>query len=117
MKIALYAVIAFCLSCCGSARAMNLYTYDLDSLAYMSSDVVEADIVGSKPNKNFEIVQVRVTDVRKGHFTKGQTVDLIALSFFYKTGADTFNSKPLAAGDHLFLWLVKATKTFLYDIP
>ena len=71
MKIALYAVIAFCLSCCGSARAMNLYTYDLDSLAYMSSDVVEADIVGPQPNQDSEIVQVRVTDVRKGHFVIG----------------------------------------------
>ena len=71
---------------CGSARAMNLYSYDLDSLNYLSSEVVEADILGSKPNKGFEIVRVRVAQTYKGRFSKNQIVELTALSFFTKSG-------------------------------
>ena len=74
MKVNRRALLALCLFCllrmCNGARAADLYFYDLDSLAYMSSDVIEADIIGPKPNKGFEIAQVRVTDVYKGHFKK-----------------------------------------------
>ena len=118
MRTQLRVLVAlFLLSLCGQAGAMNLYSYDLDSLAYMSSDVVEADIVGPKPNKGFEIVQVRVTQTYKGHFKKDQVIELTALSFFTKSGKEMFDTTPLVAGDHLFLWLAKAKETFLYNIP
>ena len=118
LKIHFLLAFALCLTqLSGPARAENLYSYDLDSLNYMSSEVVEADIIGDKPNKGFEVTRARATQSYKGRFNKGQTIELTALSFYGKTGKEMFNTGKLAAGDHLFLWLVKARETLFYEVP
>jgi len=97
--------------------AMNLYTYDLDSLVHMSSDIVEAKLVRNYKEKNLELTEARVISVYKGKSAKGQSISLVAMDFYRAPAADGFNTAPLKEGIEVFLFLAKAHSTFDYDIP
>ena len=92
----------------GSASGMNLYAYDLDSLIYMSTEVIEGTLGQGADS-------VTVTRVHKGQFSVGDTVALEAMDFFRK--GSFMESRRLEAGDEVTLFLVRATAQFLYDIP
>ena len=118
MKTHFPILCALCLLLlCGPARAALLYSYDLDSLDTMSSQVVEADIIGDKPTKGLKIVRARVMHSYKGRFNQNQTIELIALDAYLKSGKDSFQTRKLESGDHLFLWLVKVSADAFYGLP
>lgn len=98
-------------------RAMNLYTYDLDSLTYLSSDIIEGQMGETLPNKGYEVRRVKVGKVYKGAFRIGQNVDVTALNFYRKPLKGFMNTAALKKGDRLILFLKKAEATFLYNIP
>jgi len=102
----------------GSVRAMDLYSYDLDSLVYMSSDIVEGELVRNYTEYNVESAEIKVTAAFMGAFTPGQSVAVTALDFYrIQDEKMNLNSNKLQIGDKFFIFLTKAKKTFLYDIP
>lgn len=118
------------LALCLPGRAMDMYSYDLDSLVYLSSDVIDADIVSVASKGGLDLTDVKVTRVYQGHFTIGQTVQVTALDFFwvgernddpkdlFGKGRRLFGKgRRLGAGDHVTLFLAKARPVFLYNIP
>lgn len=111
------------LALCLPGRAMDMYSYDLDSLVYLSSDVIDADIVSVASKGGLDLTDVKVTRVYQGHFTIGQTVQVTALDFFSvrernDDPKDLFGKgRRLGAGDHVTLFLAKARPVFLYNIP
>ena len=116
------AVLFLLLLSVGPVAAMDLYTYDLDSLAYQSTEIVEADLGGPGKADGYPVTTATVTAVYKGHFRPGQQISLTALDFFRKANPDArfgywYDTKPLLSDDRVFLFLVRATKQFLYDIP
>lgn len=101
-----------------SARAMNLDAYDLDSLVYMSSDIVEATLVREYKEQDLDLREIKVTAVHKGAFTPGQSVAVAALDF-YKTPdiKMNLNTEPLQNGDTCIFFLVRAKAQMLWNIP
>ncbi len=104
-------------------RAMDLYSYDLDSLVYLSSDVIDADPISLQTGNGPNITNVRATRVYMGHFHVRETVKVKAMDFFQvpdrHIGAGYYinRGRNIGKGDHLTLFLAKAHSVFLYDIP
>lgn len=105
------------------ARTMDMYAYDLDSLVYLSSDVVEAEPISVPGEKSADITNVKVTHVYLGHFHVGDTVKVTAMGFF-RIEQPSRNmvvlgegGRRIGLGDHLTLFLAKAHSVFLYDVP
>jgi len=92
----------------GSASGFPTYYYDLDSLIYMSTEVIDGTL---GPNAD----TVTVTRVHKGKFEVGDTVELEAMHGLRK--GQFGKSEEIGEGDVVTLFLVRATKRFLYDIP
>src|SRR5262249_55062742 len=69
-------LLFFAAFACPMLHAAILYVYDRDSLVYLSTDVVEGEIVRSYKANEVILVEVKVTLVHKGGFKKGQTVVL-----------------------------------------
>ena len=86
--------------------AMDQLSYDLDSLVYMSSDIVDADLGASHMDGNVGVTDATVTHVYRGQFKVGQVVKVTALDFF-----------DIPKASHVTLFLAKAHAVFLYDIP
>ena len=69
----------------GRVQAMNLDTYDLDSLCYMSAEIVEADLVlDTSSLGKTQYWDARVTAVYKGNFKPDQLIKLAAIDLFSK---------------------------------
>jgi hypothetical protein len=85
----------------GTAQAARMYTYDLDSLVYMSSDVVQGELVSNPPADAIGPVDFRITAVYKGTLKKDQVIAVKSLSYRKAVHGD------LAKGDQLFLFLMK----------
>ncbi|HLX62979.1 MAG TPA: hypothetical protein VKX17_17040 [Planctomycetota bacterium] len=100
-----------------ASHAMNLYSYDLDSLVYMSAEIVEATLGENYKKDNLSLVDVNITKVHKGSFKEGQTIAVTAMDFYRKSDGSVRKSAALERGDNVFMFLSKAGKTFLYDIP
>ena len=101
----------------GPARGMNLYSYDLDSLLYMASDVVEGELTRSYRLVSLDVVDIKVTQPHIGSFREGQTIIVAATGFFCKPVAGDVNAAPLAPGDKLFLFLTRARSAFAFEVP
>jgi hypothetical protein len=99
------------------AQAMSLYTYDLDSLVYMSPQIVEGTLGGQHRTNNFTCWEIRISGVHKGALKVQQSIDITALDFFRVSSNGFWNNDPLKEGAHLFLFLDRAKSTFLYDVP
>jgi hypothetical protein len=97
-------------------QAKTLYVYDRDSLAYLSTDVAEVEIVRSYEANRINLIDVKVTLVHKGEFKKGQTV-VARTDGYRKPKKDDRNRQPLAVGDHLVLFAVRAKPTEFNRIP
>jgi len=116
------ALIICLLSLFAVAQAMNLYSYDLDSLVYMSSDIVEGTLVRKYQEHDLHLTEIKVTAVQKGQFAPGQSVALTALDEYQvpdeaKEGPFGNAFRSLQVGDTFFFFLVRAKKTFLWEIP
>jgi hypothetical protein len=58
--------VASCLCATLPAQAMNLYTYDLDSLVYMSPQIVEGTLGRQHRTNNFTCWEIEISGVHKG---------------------------------------------------
>ena len=116
------AAFAF-LSAGAPARAMDMYAYDLDSLVYLSTDIIDAEPVSVPSDKGADITTVKVTQVYLGHFHAGDLVKVTALDFFRVERPDKTTvilgegGRRLGIGDRLTLFLSQAHSVFLYDVP
>jgi len=112
------ALAALCLFTAVPARAMELPTYTEESYVFVATDVVEATIGESSTVKDFTTVAATVDKVYKGGHKDADTLKLAALDFF-RTRDDPkdLNSRKLAKGDKVLLFLVRAEKAFLFDVP
>jgi hypothetical protein len=110
------AVVAFLLV--GErTQGMDLYTYDLDSLVYMSPRIVEGKIVGQHRQNNFDVWEIEISTPHVGGFAVGQKINVTALDYYRVSDKGDWNSEKLKRNDELFLFLDRAKSTFLYDIP
>jgi hypothetical protein len=98
-------------------QAKTLYVYDRDSLAYLSTDVAEAEIIRSYQSNDINLIDVKVTLVHKGGLKKGQTVVVAHTDGYRKPKKDDRNPQPLAVGDRLVLFAVRAKPTEFNRIP
>lgn len=97
---------------------MNLYTYDLDSLVYMSPQIIEGELGSEHRTNNFTVWNIKVSKVHNGILKVGQTVEVTALDFFRKPAGEPYsNTERLKEGDKLFLFLDRAKDTPLYNVP
>jgi len=104
------AILLFCfLFCCLLAtrccRAFHLPSYDLDSLAFLATDIVEGRI---------ESNGFHVTAVHRGALKIGETIKLPSFDNYVKGSANPFKpggnfggGSPLAVGDRLVLFLTR----------
>jgi hypothetical protein len=88
--------------------AGQLRPYDLDSLVHLSTEVAEVEITrGLRPHA-IDSIEVMVTLVHKGGFKKGQIVTVANTYIYKKPEKRGLNSDPLAVGDRLALFVVRA---------
>src|SRR5262245_4547131 len=89
-----------------TARAADLYTYDLDSLCHLATDIVEAKVVKSPADERISSIDFQVTQVHKGDLRPEQTVHVVRAGWYSKRkGDEFFSSQPLAVDDVVFLFL------------
>jgi hypothetical protein len=98
-------------------RAETMYVYDRDSLVFLSTDVVEGQIVRSYKVNQVSLVDVKVTLVHKGGFNKGQTVVLSDSDNYRKPDKGDVNPQPFAAGDRLVLFVTRTMRTEFNLLP
>lgn len=110
-------LLFFAAFACPMLHAAILYVYDRDSLVYLSTDVVEGEIVRSYKANEVILVEVKVTLVHKGGFKKGQTVVLAHSDIYRKPQKGDVNPQPLAAGDRLVLFVSRAMPTEFNLLP
>lgn len=89
------------------APAAMMYTYEIDSLVHLSSDIVEADLTRRYKTHDSELIEVKLTRVHKGGLKPGATVTVAGTTFYGKPLRDQFGVEPLAAGDRLVFFLTR----------
>lgn len=90
----------------GTGQAAIMYTYDLDSLVYMSTDIVEGEIVAKNGANRFGPVDVKISAVFKGALKEDQLIVVANTSLYRKPGGG-LNASDLETGDRLFFFLVQ----------
>lgn len=86
---------------------MDMPAYDLDSLVWMASDIVEGTVVKTDTDTD----EVDITAVSAGNLKKGDRITVAATDFFYADG------KPLQVGANFFSFLVDAREQFAFHPP
>jgi hypothetical protein len=97
------------------AQARILYVYDLDSLAYMSTRVVEGKIVRRYQANNRDLVDIKVAHVHKGDGKPGETLAVAGIDSYRK--GPFFKNRRLEVGDHLFVFLGPKNNAFPFPVP
>jgi hypothetical protein len=110
------AVVAF-LFAGERTQGMDLYTYDLDSLIYMSPQIVEGKLGSEHRTNNVTVRELKISAVHKGILKAGQSIDVTALDFYRVSKNGFWGNDQLKEGDKLFFFFDRARNTFLYDIP
>jgi hypothetical protein len=90
------------------ARAANMYAFDLESLAYMGTAVIEGNVVSGKTVNWVDVLNVRVTRTYAGDIKPGSQC-IVGLSAYGKKKGD-FESARFGAGDHLVLFIEPVTQ-------
>ena len=98
-------------------RGMNQYTYDVDSLVYMSPQIVEGTLGGEHRASNVTVSDFKISAVHKGSFKVGQTIQLAALEFYSVAERGFWSDRKLKNGDHFFFFGDQAKETYVYRIP
>jgi hypothetical protein len=114
--ICLFTILA-CLFISIQVRGMNQYTYDVDSLVYMSPQIVEGTLGGEHRTGNVIVSDFTISAVHKGSLTVGQTIQVTALEFYSVAEKGFGHWRKLKDGDRFFFFGDRARNTFLYDIP
>ena len=91
------------------AEAAQMFRFDLQSLAYMSTAVVEGDVTAYERVHWVDKLSVKITRAYAGEFKEGDTV-VAGLSAYAKAGADAFTFERFGVGDHLILFLEPVTQ-------
>ncbi len=112
------AAVVFAVLLAPALRAQSLYVYDQESLAHLSTDVVEAEVVRAYRAHDADLIDVKVVVTHKGALPKGQTVAVAHTDSYRKAGADApWNNQRLAAGDQLVLFVARARPSDSFRIP
>lgn len=99
------------------ARGMNQYTYDVDSLVYMSPQIVEGTLGGKHRVGDVTVSDFKISAVHKGSFKVGQSIQLTALEFYSVAEKGFWDGRKLKDGDRFFFFGDRARETFVYRIP
>jgi hypothetical protein len=108
--VTVLSVLVGSLMVAGQVRAKSMHSYDLDSLVYLSTEVAEAEIARSYQAHGLDLMDVKVTLVHKGGFTKGQTV-VVWDAGYGKPKDASKNSQRLAVGDRLVIFVQRLTRS------
>lgn len=106
LAAAVVAVVLF--TSAQSLRAAQMFAFDLDSLAHLSSAVIEGDVVRAKTVNSVDVLTVKITRSYAGDLHVGSEC-VIGLSAYGKHRGD-FDNVPFAAGDHLILFMEPVTQ-------
>jgi hypothetical protein len=98
-------------------RGMNQYTYDVDSLVYMSPQIVEGTLGGEHRVSNVTVSGFKISAVHKGSFQVGQIIQLAALEFYSVAERGFWGDRKLKNGDRFFFFGDRARETYVYRIP
>jgi hypothetical protein len=98
-------------------QGMNQYTYDIDSLVYMSPQIAEGTLGGEHRISNVTVSDFKISAVHKGNLKVGQTIQVTALEFYSVAEKGFWDGRKLKNGDRFFFFGDRAKKTFLYNIP
>jgi hypothetical protein len=110
-------VVAACLFTTSRVQGMDQYTYDMDSLVYMSPQIVEGKLGAESRANNVTVSDFKISAVHEGNLKVGRTIQVTALDFYRVAGKGFWNGRKLRSGDQFFLFGDRAKKAFLYDIP
>jgi len=105
----LLACVAACLASASRAHAAQMFRLDVQSLAYLSSDVVEGDVTAAETIHWVDKLTVKITHVYAGSMKEGDEV-VVGLSAYGKAGADVFTTSKFGEGDHLLLFIEPVTQ-------
>ena len=95
-------------------QGMNLYTYDLDSLVYMSPEIVEGKLGNEHSTNNVPVQSLKISAAHRGRLQVGQSIDVTALDFYSVSHKGFWGGDKLKDGDQVFLFLDRVKNTFLY---
>jgi hypothetical protein len=98
-------------------QGTNLCTYDLDSLVYLSPEIIEGNLGNEHFTNNVTVQSLKISAVRRGRLQVGQSIDVTALDFYSVSHKGFWGGDKLKNGDQVFLFLDRAKNTFLYPIP
>jgi hypothetical protein len=102
----------------GTARAERMSVYDLDSLVYLATEVAEVEITRTYQQHDLALVDVKITDVHKGDFKKGQTVIVAGTDLYRKPEPKNDpNPQRLAVGDRLVIFAKRIEPSEFLKIP
>lgn len=99
------------------ARGMNLQFYDLDSLVYLSSQIVEGQLGGEHWTNNVTAWRFKISAVHKGNLKARQSIDVTDLDSYRVSSNSSWDNDKFKEGDRLFLFLDRAKKDFVHHIP
>jgi hypothetical protein len=91
-----------------SLRAAQMFAFDLESLAHMSTAVIEGDVVSAKTVNWVDVLTVKVSRAYAGDVHVGQEC-VVGLSAFAKKKGD-FDFEKFGVGDHLILFIEPVTQ-------
>jgi hypothetical protein len=100
------ALLAVLFSGVRPASAERLSIYHLDSLTFMSTEVVEVELIRRYEAHGLNLIDVTLTKAHKGGLEAGQTI-AVADTDCYSKG-DFLRTEPLAVGDKLVMFLKRA---------
>ena len=112
MKLTSHLAVAAicCMIFSGRAAGANMYRLDLQSLAYMSTAVIEGDVTAYKYVHWVDVLTVQVTHVYAGDVKKGDAV-VVGLSAYVKVlKTDSRETTRYGVGDHLILFIEPVTQ-------
>ena len=102
----------------GSAEAAILFSYDLDSLVYLSTDIVEGTLVGpdERPVRNPDLVEISA--VYKGELSPGSRIPIRGIPFCQMPAGGEFGELSLLeSGMRVILFLQPVDREFDRSAP
>ena len=91
-----------------SLHAAQMFAFDLESLAYMSTAVIEGDVVSARNVNWVDVLTVKISRTYAGDMRAGDEC-MVGLSAFAKRKGD-FEYEKFGAGDHLILFIEPVTQ-------
>jgi hypothetical protein len=112
-----FCAIAVSLFANAQMQGMDQYTYDIDSLVYMSPHIVEGKLGAEYRTNNVMVSDFKISAIHEGNLKVGQTIQVTALDFYSVADKGFRGGRKLRSGDQFLLFGDRAKNTFLYDIP